>query len=639
MIFEDAVEETPPSIERVPTLEEDMNEVNTILEMALNNQFEEALKIANKWAETSLYHALGRATLCFFKGILTLEDEQIKTTMDALKHVSNLYQLKRRQMNSVSRVVWRPNYNQYTESEVHAELVYAESQLMHALMTFLLDQNLVSLVKGALKIRSCYQSYKECKSIMNQRVNWASERSKIHFESGVRMGIGTFNLMISHMPNKVLRLLEFVGFSGNRNIGFQELEKSKNMNEGLRSPLSKLILLGYYCYIEHLFGLGDEDLTSAKEINSNCLKRFPNSAFFILFAGRINQLEGEIREAIQNFQKCIAIQNQWKQLHNICYWELLWCYTIKCDWKQAGKMAEILRAGCAWSPATYAYQSAVLRFMSLEDNPTKEQRAEIMELLKKVPSLRIRYAGKTIPAEKFAITTSERYVSGVKELVAPGLEFMYIWNIWAILEKDKKLVDPILDLIESKLSKLKHVLESKDSPMDDYLDLVLLRGLCLRALGYHFQAEECFLLIINNEKRIVRDTYLPPHAAMELGLTFVRLGQFRTAHEWLEKSRKNYTGYLLETMVHFRVHCALRNIKIMEQERGSSEDLEKVSQESRELSPDSDESLSSNGDCLDSELKKPSDLIEKGDKIHILSETARSLIPLHGSYEECVVKL
>lgn len=126
---------------------------------------------------------------------------------------------------------------------------------------------------------------------------------------------------------------------------------------------------------------------------------------------------------------------------------------------------------------------------------------------------------------------------------------------------------------------------------------------------------------------------------MELGLTFVRLGQFRTAHEWLEKARKSYTGYLLETMVHFRVHCAMRNIKIMEQERGSSEDLEKVSQGSPELSPDSDESLSSNCDDLDSELKKTTDLIEKGDKIHILSETARSLIPLHGSYEECVVKL
>jgi hypothetical protein len=30
------------------------------------------------------------------------------------------------------------------------------------------------------------------------------------------MGVGTFNLMLSTLPSKVLRLLEVVGFSGNK---------------------------------------------------------------------------------------------------------------------------------------------------------------------------------------------------------------------------------------------------------------------------------------------------------------------------------------------------------------------------------------------------------------------------------------
>lgn len=56
---------------------------------------------------------------------------------------------------------------------------------------------------------------------------------------------------------------------------------------------------------------------------------------------------------------------------------------------------------------------------------------------------------------------------------------------------------------------------------------------------------------------------------MELGLTYVRLNDLPAARRWLEKSRKDYTGYLLETMVHFRVHCAMRNIKIMEKQSAS----------------------------------------------------------------------
>ena len=44
--------------------------------------------------------------------------------------------------------------------EIHAELIYAEALLMTALLTFLEDQNLLNLVRGAFRIRSCYQSYK-----------------------------------------------------------------------------------------------------------------------------------------------------------------------------------------------------------------------------------------------------------------------------------------------------------------------------------------------------------------------------------------------------------------------------------------------------------------------------------------------
>ena len=44
--------------------------------------------------------------------------------------------------------------------EVHAEICYAECLIMRALLTFVQDENLISFVKGGLKVRACYQSYK-----------------------------------------------------------------------------------------------------------------------------------------------------------------------------------------------------------------------------------------------------------------------------------------------------------------------------------------------------------------------------------------------------------------------------------------------------------------------------------------------
>ena len=51
-------------------------------------------------------------------------------------------------------------YKFYSAEEIHAELCYAECLMERALLTFIQDENLISFVKGSLKIRACYQSFK-----------------------------------------------------------------------------------------------------------------------------------------------------------------------------------------------------------------------------------------------------------------------------------------------------------------------------------------------------------------------------------------------------------------------------------------------------------------------------------------------
>ena len=62
-----------------------------------------------------------------------------------------------------------------------------------------------------------FHLFRDCFQILKTR-NWEKSKTKIHFESGVKMGIGTFNLMISLLPSRVIKLLEFIGFSGNKVI-------------------------------------------------------------------------------------------------------------------------------------------------------------------------------------------------------------------------------------------------------------------------------------------------------------------------------------------------------------------------------------------------------------------------------------
>ena len=57
--------------------------------------------------------------------------------------------------------------------------------------------------------------FRECWMILQYR-NWDVDQHKTDFESGVRVGVGSFNLMISLLPPRIMRLLEFIGFGGSR---------------------------------------------------------------------------------------------------------------------------------------------------------------------------------------------------------------------------------------------------------------------------------------------------------------------------------------------------------------------------------------------------------------------------------------
>ena len=56
-----------------------------------------------------------------------------------------------------------------------------------------------------------------CWEILESR-NWSEKEDKFksHFEGGVQLGVGTFNLVMSLLPPRITKLLQFIGFTGSR---------------------------------------------------------------------------------------------------------------------------------------------------------------------------------------------------------------------------------------------------------------------------------------------------------------------------------------------------------------------------------------------------------------------------------------
>lgn len=554
------IESKPDSLVAVCTVADSADEACEALQLLLTNHFSDAMEKMRPRAHESIYHALGQSTIMFMQAVLTLDAVDIKAAQEAIRQGVEVCQKFRRRTSAVYRMLLRPDYNTYSTEELHAELCYAECLLENAILTFVEDQSLVTFIKGGLKIRSCYQSYKECMQMLAAR-NWEDSREKRHFESGVHMGVGAFNLMISQLPTRILKLLEFIGFSGNKALGLRELQEGCGMWDTLRGPLCSIVLITYHTFILFILGLGDGDLELSQELVNGLLKKYPNGVLSLFFQARQYQVRGEIDLAIDQYYKAIKAQDEWIPFHYICYWEQLWCFTFTGSWDKAIQTADILLGGCRWSKACYQYIRACCLYSKMHENNMPELAEQVIKDMQAVPGLKQRIAGKSIPIEKFVCKKSEKFANNGNRLTLPAVEVMYMWNSFPMIGKNEELLLSILGAIEKELPHVSRMKETDENYIDDYCLAVLLRGVCMRYMRHHLQAEECFREVLEYQSQIKDDTYLPPFAAAELGFLFLQQNQYDKAREYLDISRSNYHDYLLESLVHFRVHSAVKSMK------------------------------------------------------------------------------
>ncbi|KAH3695481.1 hypothetical protein DPMN_082941, partial [Dreissena polymorpha] len=331
-IFEDAVDNiqisSPTPSHKPCDFNGCIQDCHMALKLFLNNKFTDAKNRMEPHVDWSMYHGLGYGTIMYIQAVMTFDMNDIEAAIQAIKRSLIVCNKQRRKISifgSFSSVASKNSYNELTTEEIHAELCYAECLLIRALLTFIQDENLISFVKGGLKIRECYRVYKDCAKILAHR-RWDSDKQKHHFESGVKMGVGSFNLMISLLPSKIMKLLEFVGFSGNKQLGLKELEHGSSLFTSLRGPLCSIILIAYHTVVSYVLGLADGDIDMADRLLQPCLQHYPKGALFLFFAGRVAEIRGQINQAIEKFEESIESQQEWRQFHHLCYWELMWCH-------------------------------------------------------------------------------------------------------------------------------------------------------------------------------------------------------------------------------------------------------------------------------------------------------------------------
>lgn len=111
-------------------------------------------------------------------------------------------------------------------------------------------------------------------------------------------------------------------------------------------------------------------------------RQFPNGVLVLTFLGRIKQLAGKTEEAIQCLKNAIEVPIEWTSIRNICYWELIWCYSVQGKWAEAVDCAHILRSSSKWSRCVTTQVHASLIYMLMIDRKDESLRDQVNEKMR-----------------------------------------------------------------------------------------------------------------------------------------------------------------------------------------------------------------------------------------------------------------
>ncbi|PWN42672.1 hypothetical protein IE81DRAFT_289951 [Ceraceosorus guamensis] len=592
-------------------MEDDIKVARHALNLFLNSRMIEAEEIMKKHSDRKLYYALGDALIAVIKGIMTFEPEDLGKAISYCKDTLVIANMLRKPSSTVAnfgRFVRGTGQSASTMAGMskvqrHAELVYAESLLLKAVMGILYSGDFFAFVSEALNLRNAYGIYRS----LSKYVEWADDKASgsrdksvdEDFRSGVYLGNGLISMILGLLPGKVLKIMEVFGYTGDTQWALKTLSRAGGWSqdkrktepamriedEGLRRQVCDMGILLYHLVISTFIPVNGTDIDFADKVLHYNLDRYPQGVFFLYFSGRLYSTQSLAERAVVQFGAARDVQKEYVQLQHICYWDMSLCHMSLAQWEKAYDCFTVLLKESNWSKAVYNYGRAVNLLQCGKDDKAAAA------LFRTVPDAMQRIAGKSIPMEKYCARKAKKFIKQ-KRLLLPAVEFSYIYHCLTNAPRyalfDEQLIeisDALADLRDVEDPSQYH--SGADEYWDDFCLAHFLRGVVLRYIAYpekharvdpaespipiaeaDKQCEISLRKVIDEGHKISLDHYLVYFAHYELGRLHACRGQVDQARDQFnlimngknleDKGRKG--KYSMQNMCVLRSNGALQTL-------------------------------------------------------------------------------
>uniref|UniRef100_A0AAX7TDZ4 Tetratricopeptide repeat protein 39C n=2 Tax=Astatotilapia calliptera TaxID=8154 RepID=A0AAX7TDZ4_ASTCA len=294
------------------------------INMLLNNGFKESDELFRRYRGQSPLMSFGASFVSFLNAMMTFEEEKMQTACDDLRTTEKLCESDSAGVietirNKIKKSMDSQRSGVVVVDRLQRQIIVADCQVYLAVLSFV-KQELSAYIKGGWILRKAWKMYNKCHSDISQLQDAYQRRSSGNQDSlsadnanhntpvengvtaealdrlkgSVSFGYGLFHLCISMVPPHLLKIINLLGFPGDRLQGLSSLMYASESKD-MKAPLATLALLWYHTVVLPFFALEGSDthagLLEAKAILQRKSVVYPNSSLFMFFKGRVQRLE------------------------------------------------------------------------------------------------------------------------------------------------------------------------------------------------------------------------------------------------------------------------------------------------------------------------------------------------------------
>ncbi|MXQ96399.1 hypothetical protein E5288_WYG002929 [Bos mutus] len=504
--------------------------------MLLNNGFRESDQLFKQYRNHSPLMSFGASFVSFLNAMMTFEEEKMQLACDDLKTTEKLCESEEAGVietikNKIKKNVDVRKSTPSMVDRLQRQIIIADCQVYLAVLSFV-KQELSAYIKGGWILRKAWKIYNKCyldinalqelyqKKLREERLTsdaandnhivaeGVSEESLNRLKGAVSFGYGLFHLCISMVPPNLLKIINLLGFPGDRLQGLSSLMYASESKD-MKAPLATLALLWYHTVVRPFFALDGSDnkagLDEAKEILLKKEAAYPNSSLFMFFKGRIQRLECQINSALTSFHTALELAVDQREIQHVCLYEIV------CQ------------------GATGDVDGAQIVFK------------EVQKLFKR----------KNNQIEQFSVKKAERFRKQTPTralCVLASIEVLYLWKA-------------LPNCSPPNLQRMSQACHGVDDSSVVGLKYLLL-GAIHKCLGNSEDAVQFFQRAVKDELCRQNNLYVQPYACYELGCLLLdrpeTVGRGRTL---LLQAKEDFSGYDFENRLHVRIHAALASMR------------------------------------------------------------------------------